>query len=129
MHNARMSKQAQWIVGLNAVASALEHDAEHVREVLLEAGGKNPRIVEIEQEARRKDIDVRRVAQSALDGVSGGVRHQGAAALCHLLSQRGGPVTRRPAAGGAPRAQGAGVSRMATPFFRVCTCQPDATSY
>ena len=53
MHNARMSKQAQWIVGLNAVASALEHDAEHVREVLLEAGGKNPRIIEIEQEARR----------------------------------------------------------------------------
>ena len=75
-----MSKQAQWIVGLNAVASALEHDAEHVREVLLEAGGKNPRIVEIEQEARRKDIDVRRVAQNALDGVAGGVRHQGAAA-------------------------------------------------
>ena len=75
-----MSKQAQWIVGLNAVASALEHDAEHVREVLLEAGGKNPRIVEIEQEARRKDIDVRRVAQQALDGVSGSVRHQGVAA-------------------------------------------------
>ena len=79
-HNRRMSKQAQWIVGLNAVASALEHDAEHVREVLLEAGGKNPRIVEIEQQARRKDIDVRRVAQQALDGVAGGVRHQGAAA-------------------------------------------------
>ena len=39
-----------------------------------------PRIAEIEQEARRKDIDVRRVAQNALDGVSGGVRHQGAAA-------------------------------------------------
>ena len=35
-----MSKSAQWIVGLNAVASALEHDAEHVREVLLEAGAK-----------------------------------------------------------------------------------------
>ena len=75
-----MNKQAQWIVGINAVASALEHDAEHVREVLLEAGGKNPRIVEIEQQARRKDIDVRRVAQQALDGVAGGVRHQGAAA-------------------------------------------------
>lgn len=75
-----MSKQAQWIVGLNAVASALEHDAEHVREVLLEAGGKNPRITEIEQEARRRDIDVRRVAQQALDGVAGGLRHQGAAA-------------------------------------------------
>ncbi|TCT24902.1 23S rRNA (guanosine(2251)-2'-O)-methyltransferase RlmB [Thermomonas haemolytica] len=75
-----MSKSSQWIVGLNAVASALEHDAEHVREVLLEAGGKNPRILEIEQQARRKDIDVRRVSQQALDGVAGGVRHQGAAA-------------------------------------------------
>ena len=80
MHNARMSKQAQWIVGLNAVASALEHDAEHVREVLLEAGGKNPRIVEIEGQARRLGIDVRRVPGQALDGVAGGVRHQGAAA-------------------------------------------------
>ena len=75
-----MSKQSQWIVGLNAVASALEHDAEHVREVLLEAGGKNPRIVEIEGQARRLGIDVRRVAGQALDGVAGGVRHQGAAA-------------------------------------------------
>ncbi len=75
-----MSKSSQWIVGINAVASALEHDAEHVREVLLDAGGKNPRILEIEQQARRKDIDVRRVAQQALDGVAGGVRHQGAAA-------------------------------------------------
>ncbi len=75
-----MSKPTQWIVGLNAVVSALEHDAENVREVLLEAGGKNPRITDIEQEARRKDIDVRRVNQQALDGVAGGVRHQGAAA-------------------------------------------------
>ena len=75
-----MNKSAQWIVGLNAVASALEHDAEHVREVLLEAGGKNPRIVEIEGNARRLGIDVRRVAGQALDGVAGGVRHQGAAA-------------------------------------------------
>lgn len=75
-----MSNSSQWIVGINAVASALEHDADNVREVLLEAGGKNPRIVDIEQQARRKDIDVRRVAQQALDGVAGGVRHQGAAA-------------------------------------------------
>ena len=75
-----MRKPTQWIVDLNAVDSALQHDAENVREVLLEAGGKNPRITEIEQEARRKDIDVRRVNQQALDGVAGGVRHQGAAA-------------------------------------------------
>jgi 23S rRNA (guanosine2251-2'-O)-methyltransferase len=75
-----MGKDSQWVVGINAVASALEHDAEHVREVLLEAGGRNPRIVEIEGNARRLGIEVRRVAQQALDGVAGGLRHQGAAA-------------------------------------------------
>ncbi|ATD67255.1 MULTISPECIES: 23S rRNA (guanosine(2251)-2'-O)-methyltransferase RlmB [Luteimonas] len=74
------NKQNQWIVGINAVAAAVEHDAENVREVLLEAGAKNPRIVEIESSARRRDIDVRRVNQQALDGVAGGLRHQGAVA-------------------------------------------------
>lgn len=80
-HNSGMNnKSAQWIVGLNAVASALEHDAEHVREVLLEAGGRNPRIVDLESQARRLGVEVRRVAQQALDGVAGGLRHQGVAA-------------------------------------------------
>ena len=81
-----MSKQNQWIVGINAVASAVEHDAEHVREVLVEAGAKNPRLAEIESAARRRDIDVRRVAQQALDGVAGGVRHQGVAA-CYAAAK------------------------------------------
>jgi 23S rRNA (guanosine2251-2'-O)-methyltransferase len=70
----------QWIAGINAVAAAVEHDAENVREVLIEAGAKNPRLVEIETAARRKDIDVRRVATQALDGVVGGLRHQGVVA-------------------------------------------------
>ena len=75
-----MSKQNQWIAGINAVAAAVEHDADNVREVLLEAGAKNPRLGEIETQARRVGIDVRRVAQQALDGVAGGLRHQGAVA-------------------------------------------------
>lgn len=75
-----MSKDNQWIAGINAVAAAVEHDAGNVREVLLEAGAKNPRIVEIEGNARRMGIDVRRVAQQALDGVAGGMRHQGVVA-------------------------------------------------
>src|SRR6478735_4674596 len=75
-----MSKDSQWIAGINAVSSAIEHDADNVREVLLEAGAKNPRITEIEGNARRVGIDVRRVAQQALDGVAGGLRHQGAVA-------------------------------------------------
>ena len=78
--NLTMSKDSPWIAGINAVVAALEHDADNVREVLVEAGAKNPRIAEIETEARRKDIDVRRVAQQALDGVAGGLRHQGVAA-------------------------------------------------
>jgi 23S rRNA (guanosine2251-2'-O)-methyltransferase len=75
-----MSKQGNWIVGINAVASALEHDIEHVREVLIEAGGKNARLTEIEETARRHDVPVRRVIAQALDGVAGGLRHQGAVA-------------------------------------------------
>jgi len=75
-----MNKNAQWIAGINAVASAVEHDADNVREILLEAGAKNPRIAEIEANARRVGIEVRRVALQALDGVAGGLRHQGAVA-------------------------------------------------
>jgi 23S rRNA (guanosine2251-2'-O)-methyltransferase len=74
-----MSK-GSWIAGINAVASALEHDIERVHEVLLEAGGKNPRLAEIEDKARRNEISVRRVPLQALDGVAGGLRHQGAIA-------------------------------------------------
>ena len=63
--------QKQWIAGINAVVAALEHDAEHVREVLIEAGAKNPRLTEIETFARRLDIDVRRVTEQALAGLAG----------------------------------------------------------
>ena len=79
-YNAAMSKASPWIAGINAVASALEHDAGNVCEVLVEAGGRNPRLAEIESQARRLEIDVRRVAQQALDGVAGGLRHQGVVA-------------------------------------------------
>jgi len=70
----------QWIAGINAVAAALEHDPQHVHEVLLEAGGRNPRLTEIEERARQLDISVRRVVLQALDGIAGGLRHQGAIA-------------------------------------------------
>ena len=79
-HNSAMTKQNPWIAGINAVSAAVEHDADNVREVLIEAGAKNPRLTEIEESARRKGIDVRRVAQNALDGVTGGMRHQGVVA-------------------------------------------------
>ena len=72
-----MSAKGTWIAGINAVSAALEHDLSHVREVLVEAGSKNPRLTEIEETSRRHEISVRRVALQALDGVAGGLRHQG----------------------------------------------------
>jgi len=72
--------QKQWIAGINAVSASIEHDAANVREVLIEAGAKNPRLTEIETAARRADIDVRRVASQALEGVVGNLRHQGVVA-------------------------------------------------
>lgn len=72
--------QKQWIAGINAVSASIEHDAANVREVLIEAGAKNPRLTEIETAARRADIDVRRVATNALEGVVGNLRHQGVVA-------------------------------------------------
>ena len=48
--------------------------------MLIEAGGRNPRLTELEQIARAKEIPVRRVNEQALSGVAGKVRHQGAAA-------------------------------------------------
>ena len=72
-----MSKKDNWIAGINAVASALEHDIEHVREVLIEAGGKNARLTEIEETARRRDVSVRRIPLQSLEGIVGAMRHQG----------------------------------------------------
>ena len=72
-----MSKKDNWIAGINAVASALEHDVEHVREVLIEAGGKNARLTEIEETARRRDVSVRRIPLQSLEGIVGALRHQG----------------------------------------------------
>jgi 23S rRNA (guanosine2251-2'-O)-methyltransferase len=74
------SSTARWVAGINAVASALEHDAEHVREVLVEAGAKNPRLAEIERSARELGIALRRVNAQALDGAAGSARHQGVVA-------------------------------------------------
>ncbi len=79
-----MSKAApnssSWIAGINAVASSLEHDAEHVREVLIEAGQRNPRLTEIEERARQLDVPVRKVNAQAIGGVAGDLRHQGVVA-------------------------------------------------
>jgi 23S rRNA (guanosine2251-2'-O)-methyltransferase len=70
----------QWVVGINAVAAALENDAVNVREVLVEARARNPRLQEIAEAARTAGVAVRVVPGDALEKLSGGNRHQGVVA-------------------------------------------------
>ena len=70
----------EWVVGINAVAAALENDAASVREVLVEARARNPRLQEIADAARAAGIAVRTVPGDALERLSSGNRHQGVAA-------------------------------------------------
>lgn len=67
----------QWIAGINAVASALEHDALNVREVMVESRARNPRLTELTQRARGQGIPVQEAGPDVLERLSGGVRHQG----------------------------------------------------
>lgn len=66
-----------WIAGINAVAAAIENDPVNVREVLIEARAKNPRLVEIAAEAQRLGVPQRTVPTDTLDRIAHGVRHQG----------------------------------------------------
>jgi 23S rRNA (guanosine2251-2'-O)-methyltransferase len=70
----------QWVVGINAVAAALENDAANVTELLVEARARNPRLQEIADTARAAGIAVRTVAGDALERIADGNRHQGVAA-------------------------------------------------
>lgn len=78
--------EQSWIAGINAVAAALEHDAVHVREMMIEARARNPRLAELTESARRQGIAVRTVASDVLERLSGGVRHQGIVA--HYVAAR-----------------------------------------
>lgn len=70
-----------WIVGINPVAGALDNDVERVRELRVEQGSRNPRLIELVEQARRSRVEVRQVRRAELDRVAGKhARHQGIAA-------------------------------------------------
>ncbi|MEZ5544511.1 MAG: 23S rRNA (guanosine(2251)-2'-O)-methyltransferase RlmB [Lysobacteraceae bacterium] len=69
-----------WIAGINAVAAAIENDPVNLREVLIEARAKNPRLSEIASEAQRLGVPQRAVPTETLDRIAQGVRHQGVVA-------------------------------------------------
>ncbi len=70
-----------WIVGINPVEGALSNDAERVREVLIENGQRNARVLELAERAKQLNIAVRHRPREELDRHAGEARHQGVAAL------------------------------------------------
>lgn len=70
-----------WIVGINPVEGALNNDAARVREVLVEQGQRNARVLELATRAKALNIPVHHRPREQLDKLAGEARHQGVAAL------------------------------------------------
>ncbi len=66
-----------WIVGINPVEGALSNDAERVRELLVESGQRNARVLELAERAQKLDIPVQHRSRAELDKHAGAARHQG----------------------------------------------------
>lgn len=69
-----------WLTGIHAVASALEHDAAHVTEVLVVRDARNRRVRELAEKARAVGVAVHSRPPDALDPLAAGRPHQGIAA-------------------------------------------------
>ena len=70
-----------WIVGINPVEGALSNDAERVRELVVEQGQRNARVLELTERAKALKITVNHRPREQLDKLAGEARHQGVAAL------------------------------------------------
>ena len=66
-----------WLAGINPVEGALSNDAERVREVLVESGQRNARVLELAARAQQLAIPVQHRTRGELDRCAGGARHQG----------------------------------------------------
>jgi len=69
-----------WIAGINPVEGALSNDAERVRELLVENGQRNPRVLELVERAKKQGIPVRQRPREELERHAGEARHQGVVA-------------------------------------------------
>ena len=70
-----------WIVGINPVEGALSNDAERVRELVIEQGQRNARVLELAERAKALKITVNHRPREQLDKLAGEAHHQGVAAL------------------------------------------------
>ena len=69
-----------WIVGINPVDGALRNDAARVRELLVENGQHNTRVLELAERAKGLKIPVQMRPREELDRHAGDARHQGVVA-------------------------------------------------
>ena len=66
-----------WIVGINPVDGALRNDAARVRELLVENGQRNARVLELVEQAKALKIPVQHRPREELERHAGEARHQG----------------------------------------------------
>ncbi len=78
------SPAQDWVYGLHAVESLLKHNADSIRELLVQQGRHDQRLEPLVQRAHKLHIQVSEVPKTDLDERIGGV-HQGVAALCQGL--------------------------------------------
>jgi 23S rRNA (guanosine2251-2'-O)-methyltransferase len=72
--------EAQWLVGINAVQSALEHDPVNILELLVESGRQDRRVQDLLELANKAGVTVRRIEKKELARRFSRERHQGVAA-------------------------------------------------
>lgn len=72
--------ETDWLLGINPVMSALEHDPGNVEQVLVALKRDDRRVRQIVSLGQEKGVAVRRVERSELDRTLNGQRHQGVAA-------------------------------------------------
>ncbi len=75
------------VFGIHAVRMVLRQNPLHVKTVLLNENRKDSRLIEIEQLAQRRGIAIQKVSTRQLNELARGLRHQGAAAMCHSGAQ------------------------------------------
>jgi 23S rRNA (guanosine2251-2'-O)-methyltransferase len=75
-----MPSAQRLLVGFHAVTARLRHDADSVREILVDAGRRDPRLRDLMALAEQRGVRVLQVDEERLDGLAAGARHQGVVA-------------------------------------------------